>query len=267
MTALHALMRAGVVAGVLCIGASRSGSAQVPISDTIITPITPPRTPFPSETATAGITKFSFIAYGDTRGAFDGTQIQYDHLLVVTSMIRVIQASANGPDPIKFVVQSGDAVLDGRSATQLSVSYVPVINRLTMEANVPYFLAAGNHDMRADSERPRGLRNWLLTNAAFIPPDNSPRRLRGYPTYGFGYGNTFFLLFDSIVADDSVQYNWIKKQLEGLDRRRYVNIVVACHHPAFSSGPHGGPTGEPQTLAMRERYMPLFRKHHVKLLL
>lgn len=36
------------------------------------------------------------------------------------------------------------------------------------------------------------------------------------------------------------------------------------HHPAFSSGPHGGGHVEKPTQIIRDRYMPLFRQHHVK---
>lgn len=247
--------------------------AQSGVRDTnTVVPITPPRTPLPPEAATRGITKFSFIAYGDTRGAFDGTQLQSEHSLVVSSMLRAIAARASSADPIKFVVQSGDAVADGRSANQLNVSYVPVIDRLTVDGNVPYFLAVGNHDVAgaaslADTNRAKGLKNYFAANAKLLPPEGSPRRLSGYPTYAIAYGNTFILLFDSIVASDSVQYDWIRRQLEGLDRTRYVNVIAVCHHPAFSSGPHGGANVEAQTTALRERYMPLFRAHHVRLLL
>ena len=247
-------------------------AVQAQLADTnIVVPITPPRTPIPPEDATRNITKFSFIAYGDTRGAFDGTVVQYEHSLVVGTMLRTIRARAASADPIKFVVQSGDAVVDGRSANQLNVSYVPVINQLT-GADVPYFLAVGNHDVRTstsltDTDRVKGLKNYFAANSKLIPAEGSPRRLNGYPTYAFGYGNTFVLLFDSIIANDSTQFNWIRGQLEGLDRRRFTNVVVVCHHPAFSSGPHGGSTVELQTAVMRSQYMPLFRKHHVKLLL
>lgn len=247
------------------------GSVEAQTTDTsVVVPITPPRTPIPAEDETRNISKFSFIAYGDTRGAFDGTVVQYEHSLVVASMIRTIRSRA-ATDPIKFVVQSGDAVVDGRSANQLNVSYLPVINQLTA-ADVPYFLAVGNHDVRTstsltDSNRVKGLKNYFAANGKLIPPEGSPRRLNGYPTYAFGYGNTFVLLFDSIIANDSTQFNWIRRQLEGLDRGRYVNVVVVCHHPVFSSGPHGGSNIEAQTATMRTLYMPLFRKHHVKLLL
>ena len=273
MSTITNVVRAGLVAAAFGSGGMSTALAQRGPADTnVVLPIDPPRTPLPPEDATRDISKFSFIAYGDTRGALDGSVIQYDHSLVVASMLRTIAARASSADPIKFVVQSGDAVVDGRSAKQLSVSYVPVINRLTGEAGIPYYLAVGNHDVRnspslADTDRVKGLKNYLAANAKLIPPDGSPRRLKGYPTYAVGYGNTFVLFFDSIITDDSTQFEWVRSQLEGLDRRRYVNIVAVCHHPAFSSGPHGGSTLERPTAIMRQRYMPLFRKHHVKLML
>jgi calcineurin-like phosphoesterase family protein len=273
MLKLVAFARAGVVAGALVYGGAAASAQRGPATDTnTVVPITPPQTSLPSEDATRNVTKFSFIAYGDTRGAFDGSLVQYDHSLVVASMLQTIQSRAGTDDAIKFVVQSGDAVLDGRSANQLNVSYVPVINRLTAEGDVPYYLAVGNHDVRngtslADTDRVKGLKNYFAANARLIPREGSPRRLNGYPTYVIAYGNTFVLFFDSIIADDSVQYDWIRRQLQGLDRRRYVNVVAVCHHPAFSSGPHGGSTLEIQTAVMRQRYMPLFRQYHVKLML
>jgi hypothetical protein len=272
MLKLVTFARAGLVAGALVYGGA-AGAQRGPATDTnTVVPITPPPTPLPAEDASRNVTRFSFIAYGDTRGAFDGTLLQYDHSLVVASMVRTIQSRVGTDDAIKFVVQSGDAVFDGRSANQLNVSYVPVINRLTTEADVPYYFAVGNHDVRnstslADTDRVKGLKNFFAANAKLIPREGSPRRLNGYPTYAVAYGNTFVLFFDSIIADDSVQFEWIRRQLQGLDRRRYVNVVAVCHHPAFSSGPHGGSTVEFQALVMRRRYMPLFRQYHVKLLL
>ncbi|HEX9001100.1 MAG TPA: hypothetical protein VGB07_14435, partial [Blastocatellia bacterium] len=73
-----------------------------------------------------------------------------------------------------------------------------------------------------------------------------------------------FIAFDSNIAGDEKQLEWIKTQLEGLDRNRYRNVFVYSHHPAFSSGPHGGARTELQSGIIREKFMPLFRKHHVK---
>lgn len=255
------------VLGIAVISSADVARAQ----DTIaVTAISPPLSPLPPERATAQVKKFSFIAYGDTRGGLDGIALQTNHSLVVSSMLATVAARRTSADPIAFVVQSGDAVTDGRFGRQLNVSYVPVVERLT-DAGIPYYLAVGNHDVRnspnlADSDRVRGLKNYLAANKNLIPPDGSPRRLSGYPTYAVAYGNTYVLLFDSIIAGDSTQYNWIRRQFEGLDRRRFTNIVAVCHHPAFSSGPHGGVTVEAATVVMRELYMPLFRKHHVKLM-
>ena len=231
----------------------------------------PPRSPLPSEGATAGVTKFSFITYGDTRGRHDGEALQAEHTLVIESMLATIKSAA-AKDPIRFVVQSGDAVQNGAFAKQLTVSYVPLINRLTQEGGVPYFLSVGNHDVGnatdlTDARRVDGLRNYFGANAKLIPAEGSPRRLKGYPTYAFGYGNTFFIAFDSDIPDDSVQLAWVKGQLEGLDRQRYVNVALFFHHPPFSSGPHGGAKLERQAASIRAKWMPLFRAHHVRLLL
>lgn len=234
--------------------------------------IASPRAPLPEEAASATVNRFSFIAYGDTRGRRDGVSEQYEHSLIVESMLRTIAAMEAGPDPVRFVLQSGDAVVNGRDPRQWNVSFIGLINRLTTEGGVPYFLAPGNHDVTSAAElnapgRLVGLENYLRAVSRLIPPDGATRRLAGYPTYAFGYGNMFVIAFDSNIAEDSTQYAWVKSQLEGLDRQRYTHVVAFFHHPAFSSGPHGGAIVERPTVAIRARYMPLFRKHGVQLLL
>jgi hypothetical protein len=245
-----------------------TAAAQRPDS---VAAIAPPASPLPAEAASANVTRFSFIAYGDTRGRRDGVDPQYEHSLVVDGMLRSIATLKNGPDPIKFVLQSGDAVVNGRDAAQWNMSFVGLINKLTTTGGVPYFLAPGNHDVTgsadlANAGRQTGLRNYLAAMSKLIPADGATRRLAGYPTYAFGYGNTFVLALDSNIADDSTQFAWAQAQLAGLDRRRYVHIVAFFHHPPFSSGPHGGAIVERPTAIVREKWMPLFRKHNVDML-
>jgi 3',5'-cyclic AMP phosphodiesterase CpdA len=233
--------------------------------------IAPPRQPLPPEEASANVTRFSFIVYGDTRGRRDGKEVQYEHWLIVESMLRTIKKMDTTAYPVRFILQSGDAVVNGRDPKQWNASFVDLINRLTTEGGVPYFLAPGNHDVSGAAEleapeRKEGLRNYLAAVSQLIPPDSAPRRLAGYPTYAFGYGNTFVLAFDSNIATDDKQYEWMKSQLEGLDRRRYANIIAFAHHPPFSSGPHGGAKIEAPAAALRSRYLPLFRAHYVKAL-
>lgn len=243
------------------------GARTAVVADSVIA-INPPATPLPAEAASAGVTKFSFIAYGDTRGPRDATQPGPNHQLVVEAMLAKIKELSGGPDPVRFVLHSGDAVLEGRNATQLNVGFVPLINRITGEGGVPFFQGAGNHDVTdamtvGTARRDSGLKNYLQSNAKLLPASGSPRRLAGYPTYAFGFGNTFVLTFDSNIPGDSVQFAWVKAQLEGLDRRRYQNVVVFTHVPPFSSGPH---QREAQAPILRDRYMPLFRQQHVRVL-
>lgn len=234
-----------------------------------VRPVSPPRNPLPPEDSSAGVTRFSFIVYGDTRGRRDGVEVQYEHSLVVDSMLEAIKRREKTDYPIRFVLQSGDAVVDGRDPRQWNASFVALINKLTVEGGVPYFLAPGNHDVTGASapdspERQKGLGNYLAAVAQLIPPDGASRRLKGYPTYAFGYGNTFLLALDSNIAADDAQFEWARAQLERLDRGRYRNVVAFFHHPPFSSGPHGGARVERPAELMRSRYMPLFRAHRVR---
>ena len=234
-----------------------------------VTPIKPPARPLPDEAASAGVTKYSFIAYGDTRGRRDGIAIQYEHSLIVDSILPQIKKLENTEYPVRFVLQSGDAVVHGQNAKEWNISFVPLINRLTLEGGVSYFLAPGNHDVSStttadDPKRKTPLRNYFDAVSALIPPDGSRHCLSGYPTYSFDYGNTFVIGFDANIAGDEKQFQWVKGQLESLDRKRFVNVIVFCHQAPFSSGHHGGPRLEEQTVALRNKYMPLFQAHHVR---
>ncbi len=233
--------------------------------------IASPRNPLPAEAASADVVRFSFIVYGDTRGRRDGVQEQYEHSLIVDSALATIKRLESSPFPVRFVLQTGDAVVNGGDARQWNKSFVDLINRITTEGGVPYFLAPGNHDVSPAAAlespmRKEGLKNYLAAIANLIPPNGAARRLDGYPTYAFGYGNAFFIALDSNIATDDRQFEWVKSQLEGLDRKRYRHVVAFFHHPAFSSGPHGGSVVEPPSAALRARYMPLFRRHRAAIL-
>lgn len=259
-----------VATAAACAGA-QPATPPAPTPAEVVRAIVPPRKGLPAEETSAAVTRFSFIVYGDTRGRKDGVELQQEHSLVVDSMIETIRRLKATAHPVRFVLQTGDAVVDGRDARQWNVSFVDLINRLTTAGGVPYFLAPGNHDVTSapiasEPLRQEGLRNYLDAVGKLIPPDGAPRRLAGYPTYAFGYGNLFVIALDSNIAADDRQYEWVKAQLEGLDRKRYVHVVVFFHHPTFSSGPHGGPRLEAPTAEMRGRYMSLFRRQGVAIL-
>ncbi len=255
----------------------------VPIIGTVKA-IDPPATPLPDESASAGITRFAFIAYGDTRcdcTVEKPVEDQTAHAQVVDAMLARVKARASTDSPIRFVLQSGDANFRGPSAERWP-AYETIIEKLTKHANLPYFLSVGNHDVTGmppgDPGRALGLHYTLSAISKLIPPEGTARRLNGYPTYTFGYGNSFFIALDSNIASDTVQLAWVVDQLEHLDRARYTHVFAFFHHPLFSSGPHSGiqppdpvthergpDRVEPPTLAMRTLYAPIFRKYHVRM--
>jgi hypothetical protein len=255
---------------------ARPPQSQVPARTPVIefepvTPIAPPAHAL-SEADSATVTRFSFIVYGDTRSGLggDGTVVHPIHTAVMDTMLATIKARQSSDYPVRFVLQTGDATLRGATGRMWNVSYTPVIERLTKGADMPYFLAAGNHDAAVaapgDPVRQLGLHNMLSAISKLIPAEGSPRRLNGYATYAFGYGNVFIIAIDTTIAADPLQLAWVTSVLETLDRRRFPHVMAFQHYPPYSSGPHGAVV-EPQTLAVRNSYMPLFRRHHVQMVL
>ena len=282
--ALAGMARATGVAQSQPAVATQAGAPSAALAFVPVKPIDPPGRPLPPEAESARVAKFSFIAYGDTRsdyvGIGDGQVVQPQHSRLVDLMLETIKARRSTPFPVRFVVQSGDAVLRGFLGNQWNVSFTPIIEKLT-HAGMPYFFAPGNHDAAGepgDALRSLGLHNTLAATSKLIPPEGSPRRLNGYLAYAFGYGNVFVIAIDSNIAADQIQLAWATSQLEHLDRTRYHHVIAVFHHPPFSSGPHGGAAApmatppraaglEPQTIAVRELYMPLFRRHHVRMVI
>ena len=111
-----------------------------------VRPIEPPGAPLPSEAASAGVTRFSFIAYGDTRNSGvadvpgDGQIPNPEHSRVVDRMIARIHEDTSSPFPVRFVLQSGDAVVRGQNGAMWNVSFTPVVEKLTRGANIPVLL-------------------------------------------------------------------------------------------------------------------------------
>jgi len=289
MTISRAVERTALAVLVAAAGTLVAAQQPAPLPPLIaVKPIDPPANPLPAEGASAQLTKFSFLAYGDTRtgsaSPHDGEAPNPEHSRVMDGMLAKIRELSSTAYPVRFVLQSGDAVLRGQEAVRWNVGFTPIIERLTRGANIPYFFTAGNHDVTTapagDPQRSIGLHNTLSAISRLIPAEGSPRRLSGYPTYAFGFGKMFVIALDSQIAADTVQLAWVTDQLEKLDRTRYTHIVVFFHHPMYSSGPHGGASADPvpgtgvkvadrpeaQTVALRTLYMPLFRKHHVRLL-
>ena len=89
-----------------------------------VRPIAPAKRPLPPEEASASVTRFSYIVYGDTRGRRDGIEVQYEHSLVVGGVLEAIKRLEATDYPVRFIMQTGDAVFDGGDPRQWNVSFV-----------------------------------------------------------------------------------------------------------------------------------------------
>src|SRR5512133_1293370 len=120
---------AGLVLAVALAAGAQTGAK--PAEEVRVKAIAAPKTPLPTEAESAAITKFSFIAYGDTRATqVAGDETQYEHGLVVNAMLGVIKRLETSPYPVRFVLQSGDAVMNGREAKRWNDGFVQHITRL-----------------------------------------------------------------------------------------------------------------------------------------
>src|SRR5690242_15005579 len=163
--------------------------ASAPIPWVDVKPIAPPRTPLPPEAASAQVTKFSFLAYGDTRSGSatptapdDAQAPNVEHSRVMDAMLAKVKELSSTPTPVRFVLQSGDAVLRGVDGGRFNAGFAPIIERLTAGANIPFFFSVGNHDttsaaIAGDPQRAVGLHNTLTAMSKLMPEEGSPRRL------------------------------------------------------------------------------------------
>ena len=135
-----------VAAAVAAACLAAHAAAQPPPAQVAVRAIAPPAAPFPTEAESANVRTFSFVAYGDTRGPADTRIIQPAHSDVVTAILKAVPEEAAAGFPVRFVIQSGDAVYNGADGTMWNVGYIPVVERLT-RAGLPYFFGVGNHDM------------------------------------------------------------------------------------------------------------------------
>ena len=270
------LALAAALTSIATLSAQRSAGPTAvpapPLPLVAVRPIVPPRHPLPAEEDSARVTRFSFLVCGDTRSGAngDGQVLHPIHSQLVDAMLRTIKQRDRGRFPVRFVLHTGDAVLSGADGRMWNVSFVPIVDRLIRGADMPYFFSIGNHDATAfpanQGGRARGVHNTIAAMSRLIPGEGAPRRLNGYFTYAFGFGNVFVMAVDSNMASDPVQVAWVTDQLATLDRARFPHVVVFLHHPPVSSGPHGLGNLEPQTVAVRN-LMPLLRRYHVRLVL
>lgn len=117
--------------------------------------------------------------------------------------------------------------------------------------NATIFPCIGNHDTNFD-----GAQTYLKS---FNLPHNNPDSTERY--YSFNYGHAHFICLDTNIPyyPGSLQYEWLKQDLESKMRRQTMWTFVYFHHPPWSEGWPDYP-GE---IDVRNYLVPLFEKYHV----
>lgn len=140
--------------------------------------------------------------------------------------------------PIDTVVLTGDIAYPNGTTDQLDDNFFAIYHE--MLGHVPFVVASGNHDIRT--------REGMPLFGAFG---------MDYGYFSRDVGPVHFVVLDST--------NLTIRQLEWLDEDLATNrlpwVVVAMHHPPYSSGHHGNNAEVQQLLE------PLLRKHRVPLVL
>jgi hypothetical protein len=138
------LLQLGMVMAACGVAAAQQVPAPPPVVIppwVAVKPIEPPATPLPPEEASANVTRFSILGYGDTRSgrpvpgvSGDGVVVHPEHTRIVDRMLATAGELKSTPFPVRFVLLSGDGVLRGQDGAQWNVSFTPIIERLTRGA-------------------------------------------------------------------------------------------------------------------------------------
>ena len=176
-----------------------------------------------------------FAVYGDMRGG------HRTHARIVEAILD------EAPD---FVIVTGDLVLRGTDEGGWQ-KFFEVTGKLM--ARVPYFPAAGNHDIGRSGDEERRM-NEMFAMAAV------PDRPEWGHWYSFDVAGVHLVMLDSNAYEHEAQLAWLEADLAAARRAGARAIFAATHDGPYSRGNHGG------NPIARERYAPLLARNGVLLL-
>jgi hypothetical protein len=189
-------------------------------------------------TAPAAGTDFSFAYYADTR---EGTAIHAEIAALIAAEIP------------SLVIHGGDMVNNGPSWSQWGEYFFDPADPLLPDA--PLFPLPGNHEGPFDPP--------LTWYDDLFPPD-----VAGELYYSFGWGDVRFIVADTndpdlvgVDPESSAQYLWLESELASAVE---PILIVAQHHPAYSSGWHGD---DAAVLTIQQSLLPLYEQYGVDALL
>ncbi|KAG0470185.1 hypothetical protein HPP92_016885 [Vanilla planifolia] len=183
----------------------------------------------------SGSTKLSFLAYGDMgKAPLDPSK---EHFIQPGS-ISVVKALRN-----EIMHRNVDSIFhigDISYATGFLLEWDFFLSLIApLASRVPYMTAIGNHE-----------RDYVDSGSVYITPDSGgecgvpyetyfpmPTMGKDKPWYSIEQATVHFTVISTEHdwTDNSEQYNWIKEDLESMDRSRTPWSIFLGHRPMYSS--------------------------------
>jgi Icc-related predicted phosphoesterase len=147
---------------------------------------------------------------------------------------------------VDLALITGDLAYDNGELGELEDNFFGVYRELM--AQVPFFVASGNHEYNTDDAAPFRRVFSLFENGG---PEGTER------WYSFDWGSVHFVVLDTEQVGDT-QVKWLDEDLAAND---LPFTVAVAHRPPYSSGHHGSERH------VRKAFSPVFERHGVQLVL
>lgn len=187
---------------------------------------------------------FFFIQFSDPQfGFMDGNK----SITAEVEAMKQVIATINRLKP-PFVIVTGDFVNYSESETQIA-AYKRMLGEI--DSSVKVYMIPGNHDV------------GVLTHESI----DAYKKNYGDTRFSFQYGECAFIGIDSNVIKnedterEAEQYEWLEQELAKAKEAKFKFVFTHC--PIFLSSVDEAVNYSNFPLAMREKYVSLFQKHHV----
>ena len=168
--------------------------------------------------------------------------------------------------PADLFVHTGDIAYNSAYEDELTESVFDVYPDIL--AVTPLFPTYGNHDgYGSDSDKQTG--PWFDAFALPAEGEGGGLASKREDWYAYEWANAHFISLNAYDADrspDGPMAEWLKADLDAVDRDRIDWIITYFHHPSYSKGSHDSDY-ELELVEMRENIGPILEAGGVDLVL